>query len=92
MPTFREILSSAIALFMIIAIFLIIIQIINAIKLRKQKEKFRNIHLNLKPGDEVLLASGIFGRVKKIQEEYVILEIAKNVEVKASRYSISQII
>ena len=92
MPTFREILSSAIALFIIIAIFLIIIQIINAIKLSKQKEKFRNIHLNLKPGDEVLLASGILGRVKKIQEEYVILEIAKNVEVKASRYSISQII
>lgn len=92
MPTFREILSSAIALFIIIAIFLIIIQIINAIKLNKQKEKFRNIHLNLKQGDEVLLASGIFGRVKKIQEEYVILEIAKNVEVRASRYSISQII
>lgn len=91
MPTFKEILSSAIALFIIIAIFLIIVQIINTIRLNKQKKKFEEIHLNIKPGVEVMLASGIFGKIKKIEQDYVILEIAKDVEIKVSRYSITYI-
>ena len=44
MPTCREILSAGIALFIIIAIMLLILQIVNLVKITKQKKKFSEIH------------------------------------------------
>lgn len=88
----RAILASAIVLFAFIALTLIIIQIVNTRRLSKQKKHFADLHQRLSVGNEVLLASGLYGKVKKVSDEFVLLELAKGVEIKASRYSIQNIV
>lgn len=92
MPSWESILSAIIALLIIIAVCLIGLQIFNTIKLSKQKNKFASIHKDLKVGSEVMLASGLYGKITLVKDDYVKVELAKDLEIKASRYSISQII
>ena len=54
---------------------------------KKQKEinKFRS---ELNNGDRVITAGGIYGIIKDIKENYIILEIADNVRIKIDKNSI----
>ena len=54
---------------------------------KKQKEikKFRD---DLKSGDKVTTAGGIYGRIKDIKDNVVILEIADNVKIKIDKGSV----
>ena len=54
---------------------------------KKQKEikKFRD---DLKSGDKVTTAGGIYGRIKDIKDNVVILEIADNGKVKIDKGSV----
>ena len=53
-------------------------------KRQKEIEAFRN---KLVVGDKVILASGVYGTVKDLNlgEQYLTIEIAKNVEIKVDR-------
>ena len=86
------ILASVIVLSVFIAVGFLIIQIFNNLSIKKQKKYFADLHLALKPGVEVLLASGLYGKLKRVTDEYVIVEIAKGIETKASRYSVKEIV
>ena len=54
---------------------------------KKQKEinKFRS---ELNTGDRVITAGGIYGIIKDIRDNYIILEIADNVRIKIDKNSI----
>ena len=54
---------------------------------KKQKEinKFRS---ELNNGDRVITAGGIYGFIKDIKDNYIILEIADNVRIKIDKNSI----
>ena len=54
---------------------------------KKQKEinKFRS---ELNNGDRVITAGGIYGIIKDIKDNYIILEIADNVRIKIDKNSI----
>ena len=53
-------------------------------KRQKEIQKFRN---SLLVGDNVVTAGGIYGKIKEIQDAYVILEIANNVNIKIDKNS-----
>ena len=57
------------------------------LKILKQKEinKFRS---ELNNGDRVITAGGIYGIIKDIKDNYIILEIADNVRIKIDKNSI----
>ena len=70
------------------AIISIIMTIINRKKLNKQEEK-REEYLNtLKIEDRVVTISGIYGKIKNINNNIVMLEVAKNVEIEIDKASI----
>jgi len=56
-------------------------------KKMKEHQKFIS---NLKEGDEVLTASGIFGMIRSIQDKTLTLEIDKGVKLKLLKSQISQ--
>ncbi len=49
---------------------------------RNQKKKHVEFLTKLKRGDEVLTASGIFGRVEGITDRFITLEVANDVKIK----------
>ena len=72
---------------MLVAMFAIMYFFMIRPQQKKQKEiqKFRNSML---VGDQVITAGGIHGKVKEINDLYVILEIANNVNIKVEKTSI----
>ncbi|HLR36141.1 MAG TPA: preprotein translocase subunit YajC [Tissierellales bacterium] len=57
----------------------IIIPILNRKKMKEQQEKVQRFQDKLKIGDNVLTATGIYGRIAKINKNVVSLEISKGV-------------
>ena len=75
-----------------IAIFGVISQILSHRNLKKKKEYFEKLHKDLKPGKEVMLTGGIYGKIVSLKEDTAIINVAKDVNIKVSRYSISEIV
>lgn len=48
---------------------------------KKERKKHENMLANLKPGDRVLMQSGIYGTVVKIQDNKITLRVADNVKM-----------
>ncbi len=59
---------------------------------QKKAKAHRQLLSNLKKGDEVVTASGIYGTITGITESVVTLEIAEKVRIKVSRSSIAGIV
>lgn len=71
---------------------LIIFAVFYFVVFRPQQKKMKEHKIfleNLKPGDEVITNSGIYGKVVNISENFVFLEIAKDVRIKIDKSAIS---
>ena len=60
-------------------------------QMKKQKEQKAMID-GLQKGDEVITAGGILGKISKIGETYVSLEIADNVTINVQRPAIGTLL
>jgi preprotein translocase subunit YajC len=58
---------------------------------RRQKELVR-MQSALSTGDEVMLTSGIFGRLTSIEDDHLTVEIAHGVAVKIARGAVAQVV
>lgn len=87
-----EIARTSLVLLAFIAIFGVISQILSHRNLKKKKEYFEQLHKDLKPGKEVMLTGGIYGKIVSLKEDTAIINVAKDVNIKVSRYSISEIV
>ena len=54
-------------------------------KRQKEIKKFRD---SIKNGDKVITAGGIYGKVKEIEDNVVVLEIASGVKIRIDKNSI----
>ena len=72
---------------MLIAMFVIMYFFMIRPQNKKQKE-IANFRKNLEVGQEVITAGGIYGKIKEIEDNTVVLEIASGVKIKIDRNSI----
>lgn len=86
------ILWCLITLGFLVVCFLILYYIISARSLKKRRADLINTLDSLKPGKDILFAGGIKGTIVKAGEEYLDVEIAKNMVITISRLSVSQIL
>ena len=56
---------------------------------RKRQKETRSLQSALHEGDEVILASGIYGFISAIEDGYVWLDIAEKVEIRVARSAIA---
>ena len=55
---------------------------------QKRAKETRSMLAALQVGDEIVIAGGIAGKVKKLSDNYLDLEIADNVEIKVQRAAV----
>lgn len=55
----------------------------------KRSKAHRDLMAGLKNGDEVITSGGILGKISKIADDIVVLEIASGVEIKIQRSAIA---
>jgi len=58
----------------------------------KRAKEHKTLIEALQKGDEVVAAGGILGRISKINENYVTLEVAENVEVQVQRSAVQLVL
>src|SRR3974377_418868 len=59
---------------------------------RRQRRSHTEMLSMLKKGDEVVTIGGMYGTIKEMREDYVVLEVANRVRVKYLKRAISQIV
>ena len=74
-------------LIMMVAIFAIMYFFMIRPQNKKQKE-IANFRKNLEGGQSVITAGGIYGKIKEIEDNAVIVEIASGVKIKVDKNSI----
>jgi preprotein translocase subunit YajC len=75
-------------LFIIIIAFLLLYLIVVRPQKRRQNEQ-RQMVSDLRVGDEVLTAGGIYGTISRVDDDRVTVEIAPKLEVEVSRRAIA---
>lgn len=78
-------------LFMIIPMFIIMYFLIIRPQ-RVQQKKQRDMLSEIKTGDSVITAGGIYGLISNVKEDRVSLKIADNVKIELSKSSIATVV
>ena len=59
---------------------------------QKQRKAHQEMMSSLKKGDIVMTAAGIYGTVKRVEENLVVIEVAKGVTIKVIRRAVADIV
>jgi preprotein translocase subunit YajC len=59
---------------------------------QRQRKTHQALLSSLKKGDRIVTAAGIYGTVKRVEDNIVVVEIAKGVTVKIARRAVAEII
>ena len=91
MINWEVIIWTCITIGVLLGIAALILTFISARNIKKKASELKDLHSDLKPGMEVMLCSAIYGKVIKVKDYIVEVEIAKNVIVSVSRYAIQSV-
>ena len=58
----------------------------------KRSKEHRDLMGNLNKGEEVMTNGGLLGKLVKVDDSYIVLQIADNVEIKMQKSSISAVL
>ena len=75
--------------------FLVILVLFYFLLIRPQQKKARETQEMLdalKPGDNVVTAGGIHGKIVKLQEDEVSVEVAPNLKIRVERSSVGRVV
>ena len=59
---------------------------------RQRATAQQHLIAELSPGDEVVTLGGVFGRVRSIGDDYVMLEIAPETEVRVAKQAVTGVV
>jgi preprotein translocase subunit YajC len=83
--------SSLMSMLPLVLMFVVLYFVMIRPQMKKQKEH-RSMIAALAKGDEVVTAGGVLGKVSKLGESYVGLEVASGVEVQVQRSAVVQVL
>ena len=86
------VLPVSIVLLIFIAIGFFLLQVVSYIGMRKRRQHYMDLHKKLRPGLEVMLTDGVYGKLTSVQEDVVRIQVAKDTVLKVDRASIAAII
>lgn len=86
-------MSSSAGMLIIYVVAFIAIFYFMAIRPQQRQRKAHQALLSaLKKGDRIVTAAGIYGTVKRVEENIVVVEIAKGVSMKIARRAVAEIV
>jgi preprotein translocase subunit YajC len=59
---------------------------------RRRDKQRKEMMANIKTGDRVLLTSGIFGRIRNVNSNSLIVQIAENTKIEVVKAAVSQVL
>ena len=90
--TANIILVSSLTFIVFVVVILGIYYFFSRKNMKRQQQYFEKLHEALQVEKRVVCANGLYGTVKKVDEEKVDVEIAKGVVITVSRFAISEVL
>ena len=59
---------------------------------RKRQKELQSLVSGLSKGDEIVMTSGLLGKITKVEEDYITVQAANNVELKYQRSSVHAVL
>lgn len=59
---------------------------------RKRQKEHQNLVASLSKGDEVVMTSGLLGKISKVDDNYVVLETGENIEQKFQKVAVHAVL
>lgn len=59
---------------------------------RKRQKEHKSLVDNINKGDEVVTTGGILGKVKTVDDNHMVLEVSKDVELKFQKHSLHAVL
>ena len=90
--TANIILVSSLTFIVFIVVILGVYYFLSRKNMKRQQQYFAKLHADLQVGKRVICANGLYGTIKKMDEEKVDVEIARGVVITVSRFAISEVL
>lgn len=76
-----------------ILVFIGLIYLVGVRPQQKRRKELEAIMARLKPGDEVVTVSGIYGTITEVEDgETVLLEVAEDIDIRIAKGSIARVL
>ena len=76
---------------MIVVFFVIMFFLVIRPQMKRQKEHKKLIE-NLAKGNEIVTAGGVAGRIREVGENFLVVELAKDVEIRVQKSSVTSVV
>lgn len=86
------IIWSCVTVGVLIGICAVVLAVISAKNMKKNREAMRKLQEGIKVGARIMFAGGIYGKIVRIKNDVIDVEINKNTVIQISRYSIQDVI
>lgn len=70
----------------------IVLGIISSQNMKRNREAMQELQNNIKVGAKIMFAGGIYGKIVKIKNDVIDVEVSKSSVISISRYSIQNVI
>lgn len=88
----KDIATVSLVLLAFILVFVLVMQIVSARNMKKSREHMEELQNKLKPGVNVMLLGGIYGKLVKLSKDTAIINVANNVDIKVDRSAIQEVV
>lgn len=86
------ILWSSVTVGVLVVVIGLVAMILSAKGMKKQRENMKQLQEGIKVGARVVFGGGFYGRIVKIRGDELDIELAKDIVIQVSRYSVQSIV
>ena len=86
------IIWTCITVAVLLGICALVLLFISSRNMKKNREAMRDLHGAIKVGARILFAGGIYGKIVRIKNDVIDVEVNKSTVIQISRYSIQNVI
>ncbi len=92
MPSWDNILASSIVFLVFLLVIGVGATVANYLRMRKQKDYYKDVHTELAVGKKVAFSSGLIGKLVRVGKETCDIEVKSGAVIEVSRYAIQEIL
>ena len=86
------VMLSCVTVIIMLGIFAIILSVISARNMKKNRQSMQELQNKIQIGARILFGGGIYGKIVKIKEDVIDVELSKGLVIQISRYGIQDVV
>ena len=86
------VMFSCVTVIVMLGIFAIILSVISARNMKKNRQSMQELQNKIQIGARILFGGGIYGKIVKIKEDVIDVELSKGLVIQISRYGIQDVV